>query len=178
MRKIVFRKRWTSSFFVKQNGTSKSFCRNRFLVMKISTNYCKSSAKFSRTESTRKKQCCQHKREKSVPQFFQKKKKRFIFWNKKTTDRTKLREAESFFVLNGGKKLRHHAPRQEHWPLIDLLPTSTVSEHSCNLGELVVASHTAMYWICGTTTVLCTSSSSTMCKMTNSTYQTTVLSRP
>ena len=32
--------------------------------------------------------------------------------------------------------------------------------------KFVVASHTAIYWICGTTTVFCTSLSSTMCKMT------------
>ena len=83
-------------------------------VFKISTNNCKSTAETSRTESTRKKHFCQHKREKSVPQFFKKKKKIIFVENKKTTKKTKLREAEFFFVLNGGKKPLHHAPRQEH----------------------------------------------------------------
>ena len=35
-----------------------------------------------------------------------------------------------------------------------------------------------MYWVCGTTTSSCATLSSTMCKMTNSTHQTTVSSRP
>ena len=51
-----------------------------------------------------------------------------------------------------------NASRQGHWPpnrFTAYCRTSTVSD-TLNWGELVVASHTAMYWICGTTTVFCT----------------------
>ena len=70
------------------------------------------------------------------------------------------------------------ASRQGHWPLhrcTALFGTSTVFEPS-KFGELVFPSQTAMHW--STTTSSCTTLSSTMCKMNNSTSQTTVSSRP
>ena len=73
-----------------------------------------------------------------------------------------------------------NASRQEHWPpyrCIAFCRSSTVSEHS-KLGEFVFPTHTAMHWICGTTTGSCTSLSSTIGKLNNSISQTSVLSRP
>ena len=71
-----------------------------------------------------------------------------------------------FFFFEWWEKV--NASRQGHRPLFRCLAfgrPSTVSEHS-EFRELVVASHTAMYWICGTRTVFSTPLSSTMCKMT------------
>ena len=46
--------------------------------------------------------------------------------------------------------------------------------NTLNLGELVFPPHTAMCWICGTTTGSCTTLSSTIGKLNNSTSQTSV----
>ena len=52
-------------------------------------------------------------------------------------------------------------------------------QNTLNRGNLSFHhTHTTMYCICGTTTGSCTTLSSTMCKMNNSTHQTTVSSRP
>ena len=125
-------------FFFEKTGTSKSlFVEICSLSMKISTNNCKSTAETSTTESTRKKHLSPKTRKK-CPTFFQKS----FFRNEKTTETTKWREAESFFVLNGVKEPLHHDKNIDH--SIDLLHISTVSEHTCNLGEFAVASHAAM----------------------------------
>ena len=70
-----------------------------------------------------------------------------------------LRDSGFFsLVLNGGKKQMHH-DRDIDQPIGLLhfaeLPQFLDTLHK--LEELVVASHTAMYRICGTTTVFCTS---------------------
>ena len=100
--------------------------------MKISTSNCKSTAETSTTESTRNN-FLSTKNEKNCSTIFSKKKS--FFRNKKTTERTKLRESRKFFfVLNGGKELLHHDKNIDH--SIDLLQISTVSEHICNLVNL------------------------------------------
>ena len=178
MRRIVFRERWTSSLIVKKKkGTSKSFfwCRNLFLSLKISYKQLQNlQQRLQQRRAHAKNILLSTKtRKKGLHNFFQK--KGSFFRNKQTTETTKFRESRKvfFFVLNGGKELLHHDKNIDHSNA--LLQISTVSERTRNLGELVVASHTAMYWICGTTTIFCTSLRSTM---TNSTHQTTVLSRP
>ena len=81
--------------------------------------------------------------------------------------------------MKGVKKLLHHDRNTDH-PIGLLHFAGHLPQvlNTLNWETFVVASHTAMYWICGTTTVFCTSLSSTVCKMTNSTHQTPVLSRP
>ena len=91
---------------------------------------------------------------------------------------TKFSETSINFFFKWWEKA--NASRQEYWPpyrCIAFGRSSTVSEHS-KFGELVVKSHTAMYWMCGTTTGSCTTLSSTIGKLNNSTSQTSVLSRP
>ena len=75
-----------------------------------------------------------------------------------------------FFFLEGWEKTMHHDRDIDHF--VSLLHFADHFPQFLNTLELVVASHRAMYWICWTTTVLCTSLSSTMCTMTNSTHQT------
>ena len=124
-------------FFFKKKRTSKSFFwRNCVFVNENVNNQLQiHSRDFNNREHTQKT-FCQQKREKKCPTIFLKNKSHFLK-RKDNRTRTKLREAESFFfVLNGGKKPLHHDKNIEH--SIDLLQISTVAEHTCNLGELVV----------------------------------------
>ena len=71
--------------------------------MKNPTNNSKSTAEISTTESTRKKTFFVNKNEKKKSE------------TKRQQKGQKLGESRKcFFVLNGGKKPLHHAPRQEH----------------------------------------------------------------